>query len=211
MSILSGKKILLGVTAGIAAAAVGDFVFPNGDYGKGFNGLGRWTETPSGGESFYGVDRTTSSKLQGVQYSLSGDRKSGLIDAMDTLLDIGDATASVVMVNPLEWATLSKTLEGDVWRKSGQTGDISFPALKLHFAGGTADIIADPFCPQNRGYAFNPDNLRLIYASSSSKMVEMQTNVGPVAGSGDTFSLRMYTYAGLLVKRPNQVLKITFS
>jgi hypothetical protein len=199
------------VTSGIASAAAGDYIFRNGDFGKGFMGLGKWTETVSNGESFYGVDRYDYSALQGLQHTVSGDRVEGIIDGLETLATLGDGVADIVVVNPLVWAELSKNLQSESLQAPGGEGKFSFKALTVSFAGGSAKVIGDPWCPSDRGYATELANLELIYHSPKKYIVIAQNDFATIAGSGDDYTIRLAAYTALKCKAPNKLLRLSFS
>src|SRR5581483_9521973 len=62
-------------TAGIAAVAAGDYLFPQGDYNNVMPGaLGGWLTTPGGGDSFYGVNRNADvTRLAGLIQTGAGN------------------------------------------------------------------------------------------------------------------------------------------
>lgn len=198
------------VTASIASAAANDYVFKSGDFGKGMYGLGSWLAAGTASESFYGLDRTANDHLQGVNYTVSGVRVDGLIDAIDALYDQSDSIPDWIFVSPAEYSVLAKELQATVVHNAVQgKGQIGFNALTLHTNLGDVPVLVDPWCPSNEGYAINKNFIELC---SMGELVHRQTEFTPIAASAaDAFTIRLSSYPVLNVKGPSKHLKITFA
>jgi hypothetical protein len=198
------------VTGAIASAAANDYIFLDGDFGNGFYGMTGWLSGATSSESFYGVDRTSADHLQGVNFNLSGDRIEGLIDAVDTLYDIGESVPDAIFVNGVEYAQLAKELQPSTFQYAGGKGALSFDALTLASpSAGPIKIILDPFCPEDIGLALKLDTWEMRSIGPVPHLHEEDYYIS--AASADYFSVRMSAYPSVCCTQPNRNMVINFS
>lgn len=196
------------VTSGISAAVAGDYIFKSGDFGKGFYGLGYQLSATSG--TIYGVDVSTSSKLQGVPISISGDRIEGLMDAADEVADVGEGAPTDLFLNPKEFNVLAKGLESVTTRVPGPRGEIGVKTLVLNTNAGQISVWSDPAVEETAGFLLDMDTIELLHEGSD--LVHVQEEFGMIpASNADYFSIRLASYPAIRITQPCRNGYITFS
>lgn len=137
-----------------------DYLFRAGDAGASMAGFAAWNpaSAPSA-TTFFGVDRTQSSKLSGVRYDYTvaadGTMERYLINLLTRTCRLGGDPRLVVM-HPLRWGNLENEL-GDKCRYDrmvGKNGDGSeaafgFDVITIMGPKGKVKILADSYCPYN--------------------------------------------------------------
>ena len=147
-------------TAGIATAAVNDFIFNNGDYNLKMTGLAGWLPPPSnrptGADSFFGVNRSSAPvKLAGVYYAGAGAPKEETLIQASMLVARTGGKPDYCVCNPLDYADLAKALESRariVTPEAYENPQISFAGIQVATPYGVMTIISDVFCPQGTAY-----------------------------------------------------------
>lgn len=154
-------------TAGIAAAAAGDFIFANGDYQKWLKGALAWTPTtaPTTGDSFFSLDRSSDvTRLAGVRHNGNGGPiEETLIDAATKLARQG-STPDYVFMNPLDWAALIKSMTGKVVYdriESVDGVDVGFKTVELDGPQGAIKVVHDLNCPKGTAFMWQLDTWAL--------------------------------------------------
>lgn len=154
-----------GAPAGWTTTAM--YFFRQGDFGGGaspntfFHGIGAWltSSAPSAGVTWYGVDRSVSSKLQGVRLT-SGDlagagteqRAKRLITRMTGR--VGGPGPSHVVLNNEKWQSLADSMEARGTRALNKgTAAGGYKSIELAASGADVEVIADRFCPNQLGLA----------------------------------------------------------
>lgn len=143
---------------GITGIAAGDYLFRNGDFGKGIHGVPAWiplndadvTATP-----FLGVDRTSDPvRLAGLRVDASGETTvDGLIEGI-AQGSVEGASYDACWVNPKRFAEIQKS----TWAKTlfeatvELTPTISIKALKLHSEMGDVPIMSDRSIPYTHSW-----------------------------------------------------------
>jgi len=154
-------------TAGIAAAAVGDFIFQNGDFEAVKtlpSGLAAWIPAvaPTGGDNFFGLDRSSDpTRLAGVRYTANsgGPIEETLIETAALLVREGSMPDKCFM-NPLDYSVLVRALGTKVIydrSKSFDEPDIGFKTVQLMGPAGPIDVIPDLNCPKGTAYMLQMD------------------------------------------------------
>lgn len=145
------------VNAGVPAAVNTDFVFWEGDYQGKIKGFGAWCpkDVPGGGVApgtLYSVDRTQdTTRLGGIRISAASTIEETLIDmAADAYIEGADL--DYVLLNPLDWAKLCKSLGSKaIIDIPTDVAAISFKGLELYTPQGVLKAVGDPF--MNKGFA----------------------------------------------------------
>lgn len=204
------------VTTGISAAAAGDYIFAKGDHNNlpsGFAAWLPWTD-PSGGESYYGVDRSVDrQRLAGTKYDGSSQSlEEALIDGVTSVeLNGGleEEGAGYIFCNPLDRAQLVKEL-GDRRRyvdvKADKVG-LSFKALQFEGNNKALPVIADRRC--RRGYAYVIDMSTWEFRSIGAAPRNLVT--GMDEDSKDAMQWRMGYYGNIVCNAPgfNGIIKLS--
>jgi len=139
-----------------------DYLFRSGDASASMQGLAAWnpSSAPSA-TTFFGVDRTASSKLYGQIYNYTvatdGTMKRYLINmsarcSYRTGVDDGEVIA---VMHPIRWGNFVNELgDADISdmnarHADGSTAKVGYKAIEVMGANGPIKVIADPFCPYN--------------------------------------------------------------
>ena len=149
--------------AGIAAAAVGDFIVVEGDYDAGISGLSDVipATAPTLGDSFHGVDRSPDpTRLAGVRVSGTSEP---IEEAFVTFISKGHregAMWSHIFCNHAQWSKLSKALGAKVQYAEVKPNDKvawGWTAIVLNGATGPINVIPDVNCPNTIAFGLQMD------------------------------------------------------
>jgi hypothetical protein len=166
-------------TAGIATAAINDFIFQNGDYNGMLVGLGGWlpSSPPAANDAFFTVNRSNdATRLAGVRYNGNG----GPIE--ETLIQ---AAARVcrergnpdhVFLNPLDYSSLVVALGSKVIYDRVQSFDepsIGFKAVMLDGPRGPIKVLMDVNCPRGTAYMLQLNTWVLDSIGKAPKIFEL--------------------------------------
>jgi hypothetical protein len=182
-------------TAGIATAAASDYIFVAGDFGAKIKGFDAWIpESAPGATLFFNVDRSVHpTRLGGQRRDYSGRPiEEALID-IGTVMALAGAEIDVIVVNPLQWASLEKSLGSRV--QYGEMGspdsvDIGFDTIKLRTPTGKVDILADPNCQPNVAWALQLDSWTFESLGDVPKILDTDGNAMLRTGTSDAVELQ---------------------
>ena len=155
-------------TAGIAAAAPGDYVFMNGNYNGAIAGLDAWIPTQAERNAgrltatFNGVARIADpTRLAGVAYQGNGAPKAESLIQLGMLVQRMHGRPDIFVCNPVDYADLERELGSRVQYitvESFENAQISFQGVNLATPYGHIKILNDIFCPQGQGYLLETDS-----------------------------------------------------
>lgn len=158
-----------------AGIAVGDSIFQLGDRQNSATpartkiaGFPAWipTAAPSPGESFFGQDRSTDSRLYGLRWDAtrSGSMEEAFLDGMSLCGTEGGSTTDIV-VGPETYTKFVKSLTTRTYIDI-PTDDpkVGFRGIEIHGGSGSAVITSDPNCPEGEGWVLHIDNWTLMHA-----------------------------------------------
>lgn len=134
-------------------AAVGDYLFRNGDYSLGPAGVARWIPAvaPVTGDSHFGVDRSVDVvRLAGIRYNGGGGNKEEtLIDAAELASREG-AEDLTCFINNLDRADLVKSLgsKAEYMPVNSTDGTIGYRALQVEGPDSTIKVFSDVNIPR---------------------------------------------------------------
>jgi hypothetical protein len=156
----------------ITGIAAGDIIFISGDrqdsatpsllrpVGLGSPLGGGWAPlvAPTGGESFFGQDRTQNSFL----YSFYTDARTmgiaqALVGSAQTASSIGNADSLVGVISPKQFTALAVSLQGQVQYTEikGRAG-VAFKTIMVYADGIELPVISDKYCVDAVGYVLDP-------------------------------------------------------
>lgn len=149
----------------ITSFADNDYLFRKGDPTTCMEGLSSLfpLTTPSSGESFRGIDRSTNpSRLAGVRINdteTAIEENAGLVAVKISQLG---KKADSLWLNPVNFWTVVKRLNAKVeYQEGGGSATYAFETFKIATPAGTLTAYSDPDCPTNRGYVLNLKTLYL--------------------------------------------------
>ena len=227
-SIRSGSLLITGVnrsngqvtmsgniTAGVAAAATGDYVFASGDQTACISGLAAWlpTTAPTGGDSFFGVDRSTDSFLYGLIVDGTGLEVKEAVLTAAALTSRHGGTPDLLLINPVKFNELVIDIGAKAnYEMKGSTGSalVGFSSVELDCPGGRVKVVSDLNCPENRGYLLTSDTWKLYSAGTAPHIVDRDVLMLRSA-STDNYETRVNSYTQLGCSSPGWNSVITFA
>lgn len=150
-----------------------NYVFLRGGFGAAFRGLPSWlpTTAPSGGESYFGVDRSVDTRLYGVIITADpaiDDTLSKFLIMCAERVNIEGGEVDTVVMNPLTCAQWIKQLDGKVEYDDMQAQGSSGPIAKVGFrtpilstSFGDIKVLRDHNCPIDTAYFLTMKTWRL--------------------------------------------------
>jgi hypothetical protein len=152
----------------IAGLAQNDIIFTKGDRQDSATparlrpaGLPAWVPTtaPSGGESFFGNDRTTNSFLFGWIIDCTTTGKSlaqGLVEGANLCSTVGNADRLVAVVSVDKFIEFSASQEDKQYTMITGRGGTGYKALLVYADGVELPVISDKYCPNSEAYVCDP-------------------------------------------------------
>ncbi len=208
----AGTMVMSAVVTGIASIADGAYIFASGDREDSATptrlkiaGLEDWCpQTAPTSTSFFGVDRTTDTRLGGCRYDGSGvPIEEALIEGGIRCQAEGGQPDHVFM-NPTKFGDLVKSLGSKVQfvdLKAGTAG-IGFRALELHTSIGTLKIVPDRDCPVNRAFMLQMDTWMLGSLGSVPQILNHDGLESLRQASDDGIEIRVGYYGNAIGKAP---------
>lgn len=218
-SIRSGTVTLLGVnratgaltatgnwTAGIAAAATGDYIFRNGDFGAVMAGYRAWVpDSDPSATAFYGVDRSVDTRLGGLRGDLSSFTiREAVQRAMELCHREGSKTDFGVL-HSLDHLSLSLALQGaGAYNLSEIKTDagVGIKAITMVGPRGECKFISDPNAPKGRLLMGQRDTWKLCTMGDLVEMLDDDSLPFLRVAAADAIEMRLVTRGNLVCTQP---------
>jgi hypothetical protein len=150
-------------TAGIAAAAAGDFIYGNGNYQGAYAGFSGWLPDVNNrgnlGTAFNNVVRSLDPvRLAGWAYNGNGAPKEQTIKRLASYVQRMNGRPDYCLMNPIDYNDIETDLGNRVQYNTVESfhdAQISFDAISLATPYGNIKILLDAFCPVGTGYLIN--------------------------------------------------------
>lgn len=190
------------VTAGIAAAVNGDYLFANGDYDSLPTGVAGWipTSDPSA-TTFFGVDRTADpQRLAGLRFDGTG---MDLVEAWKKFayrLQREGANPTHGFTNPDDLANLDNLLGSKAVYEDFAVGSIGFRALIITAGNVKMRLFADRNCTAGYGYGLD----MATWTFKTLKEAPRVLNKDVVEVSEDAKQVRFGYYGNIMCKAPGK-------
>lgn len=159
----AGTITFSGTITGITTS---DWLYNEGDYDGAPKGLAAHfpLTAPSGGDSFYGVDRSVAPQhLAGWRVTTTSNSiEENLITLAAKIRRAGGRPKHVFM-SPTNWATLSKNLESKVERSEGGEAQFGFESVRMATPAGILKVYPDPEAPADRAYMLDMSTIKVKY------------------------------------------------
>jgi hypothetical protein len=198
----------------VASITTNDFVHRSGDYANSFTGKRGWTPTsdPTGGENFFGIDRSTKdvSRVSGIRFNGNGQNKvATLIDAAaegqvaGMGADPGSRGEFYIAVNPLEFADLQKDREAlrEIQVETTESG-IGFDALNLNAPIGSCAIFSEVDVPKGFFWIFDEANFYWRTAGECPMMLVNENGSLLISSTQDARQGRLGCYGNTTDENP---------
>ena len=153
----------------ISGTTAGDYLFAEGDFGAKWSGLAGWipVTAPTSGDDFFGVDRSSNpTRFAGWRYTATGEAiESAFINAC-AQGHLFDATATIGVVNPVQWGVIANSLGADSQnrriRVKDSSGYIGYDAVMVYTQMGDVPIVSDPGCPVEYGWVLDMSTWKVL-------------------------------------------------
>lgn len=157
----------------LAAVAAGDFIFDKGNRQDSATptplvvaGTGGWVPaTAPSSTSFFGVDRTTDSRLGGLRYDASGQPIEEAVIKALAFAYRENARPDRLYINPKNYGDFVVALgtRARYVDVLGKDAPVGFKGIMIDGAGGPCTVMADPSCPVNTGFGVTMKAWTLYY------------------------------------------------
>lgn len=195
-------------TAGIAAAAVGDYIFRSGDFGAVWDGYRAWVpDSAPAPTAFYDVDRTTDSRLGGLRADYSAlPIREGVQRALK-LLSVEESEADFGVLNTEDWLALSFALQAagtyNVSTVMTEAG-VGIEAITVGGPAGKCKLIADPGAPKGRLLAGQLDTWKLCTMGNIVDFLDDDGMPYLRQAAADAVELRVVSRGNLICEAPGK-------
>ena len=185
-----------------------DFLFAEGDRNEKLSGLDAWLPyvAPTLGDSFFGIDRSVD------PVRLAGVRIDGTAMPVEEAFIKGGARVNREGGNPdialcsyNRWEQLNKALGSKVQYNVTQAygrADIGFQGIAVKTNKGIMNVVADPFCPDDKGYLLTSKSWKLYSLKKAIRILDLDGNKMLRDGNSDSVELRIGGYSQLGCNAP---------
>lgn len=155
----------------LASLTTGGYLFPAGSAAangtrKGVHGVQWWAETPSGGESFFGLDRSLNTGAYTVQpfTGSSADIRKSIQDADAANYDINGTMRDWALLNPRDYSTLAdQEYVANVRLGEGANKTVGLSKIMINSTSGVIECESSPFIPQGKIALLNAGTWELVH------------------------------------------------
>jgi hypothetical protein len=200
----------------VSAITVNDFVHERGSYAAAMTGIRGWNPVaaPTGGDNFFGLDRSVSdvNRLSGFRVSGAGKPKEETIIDATVLAHENSITANNLFVNSRDFGDVVKELGAkSVIQIPTREPNIGFRGVQIDGANGTISVLPDADVPRGNAWLEDPDDIYLRTAGDC-PMVLNEDKVGSFIRSAtdDAYEGRLGAYGNLFHENPGNVIIITW-
>lgn len=204
-----------GGAAGTPAAwAVADFLLVQGDNNLKLKGLAGWLPVvaPVPGDNFFGVDRSSDSRLYGIYQDYSSESiEEGLIDGSQ-LLAREKGSPDVAILSYTSWGALEKSLGAKVQYLDLTKGEIAFRGIMINGGKKQIKVFPDKDCQGLTAYLLQMNTWVLASLMEAPMILKYGSNDEMLrVYNADQAELRVGMYGNLGCKAPgwNMNMKIS--
>lgn len=194
------------LSAGIAAIAQNDYIYVEGNYDAAITGMGGWipTTAPTGGDSFFGQDRSTDATR------LGGQRIDGSsMTIVESLIEAAAITAreggkpSHLFCSFADFVKIEKTLNAQVQRQVQASDSVSgYRSLDFYAPHGIVKIVPDKSCPEGTAYLLELSRWSLMSIGPVVQLTELDGLRVLRQSADDGVECRVHSYANLACEAP---------
>lgn len=191
------------------------YLFRDGDFGNVIKGFQAWVPdaAPSPGENFFGVDRSSDTRLHGLRYApTSGTVEEVLVNASARCAEHG-AEPDLVILHPLDMANLVNQLGSKrtipVDAKSADKPSIGYRGVMLNGATGPMTVLSDPMCQRRKAWMLTQDTWEDWCLGDVPRILQRDGNETLREASADADELRVGGYLQRVCHNPNANMNIT--
>lgn len=202
----------------VAAAWTGfsanDYLFRKGDFGVSVSGLPAWIPNANPGSTlFFGVDRSTDSRLYGQYHDGSAQTMQEALETADVKVAREGGMPSHAICNPVDFGTLRTSLGSAVVYdkvRSPDAASISFSTIKLMGMSGEVNILPDRSCPAGTGYLLDMSTWEASSLGGTPRILEQLGNKYIWDANADSIEVRVGYYGNIGCYAPVYNCQIKF-
>lgn len=200
------------ITAGVATAALNDFIFQNGDFEVVRSlptGIPGWIPrvAPTPGDNFFGLDRSSDPvRLAGLRYTAGagGPIEETLIQCAARLAREG-GKPDVAVINPIDYANLVVALGSKVvYDRLGSDSDpkFGFETVKLIGPKGPIMVLPDLNCPTGEGWMLTLNTWTFESLLGAPRILNLDGNDMRANATSDSYIFRIGYYGNFICEAP---------
>jgi hypothetical protein len=192
----------------ITGVVAGDYLFAEGDRNAKLSGLEAWlpTVSPTSGDNFFGVDRSIDPvRLAGVRIDASAMPIEEAFIKGGARVNREGGNPDIAVCSYSKWEQLSKALGAKVQYNVTQAygrADIAFQGIAIKTNKGVMNVVADPFCPEDKSYLLTSKSWKLYSLKKAIRILDLDGNKMLRETNADAVELRVGGYAQLGCNAP---------
>lgn len=199
----------------ITGCAANDFIFQGApgqasDYGVMVRGVAGWVplQPPSATDNFFGVNRSTDTRLFGLRQVGGGAPIEETITDAATKVCLHGGKPSHLFMNPIDWGQLSKAMATKSVYPREEKGsvnempDLGFEAFTVYGPKGPIKVIADLNCPKGFGYLLQLDTWHLESLGPAPQILDDDGLIILRNPTADAYDVRIGYYANVSCEAP---------
>jgi hypothetical protein len=194
-------------TGTITSVAANDYVFVSGDEAAAMAGLDSWVPStaPTGGDSFYGVDRSVSTRLSGIRFSGATYGYEEVFIRAHARAARSACRPDYYFINPTDLANFETALSGQREVVDSKEYDMGFEMIRAY----GVKLIPDADCP--RGTAWGLDMQSYFWATlgDAPRVINEDGLELLRASTSDAYELRVVSRGNCISDAPGMLMRIT--
>jgi hypothetical protein len=211
----------------ITGMSDGDHLFVKGDRGSGaspaiikISGLARWfpSANPTGGESYFGVDRSVDSRLYGQRHDGSLEpMEEALIKAQSKSARESGFVECVVMHHAqvrkllIELGAKKEYSEVPAQNAKGGIAGVGYRGVRVHGDYGDMSVVSANRCQADIAWALDKSSLLLATLGKPTRLIDEDGNRILRVTDADEVEARWVFRGNFGCKRPNANVRITLA
>lgn len=199
----------------IAGIATSDYLFRDGDFGSSIKGFQAWVPdaAPSPGENFFGIDRSSDTRLFGLRYApASGSIEEVLVNASARAQDHGSAP-DLAILNPLNMANFvnqvgsKRTIPIDA--RSADKPTVGYRGVMINGAAGPIAVLSDPMCQLGKAWLLTQSTWEVWSLGEVPRVLNRDGQETLREATADADELRLGGYLQMVCTNPNANVNVT--
>ena len=179
------------------------------------DGMLSWgpTTPPSAGTLFHNVDRAKyAEKLLMLHYAASGVAIDQAVREAAAELQANEGSADALFISPGKWAALETKLasQSRYEMMMGSDGATGFDSIVINAGGGKINVVADPWCPDDKGYMLQRDTWEMFSIDRFPDFVSEDGNRLHRLEQSDAVEFRLGGYYNTCCRAPGHNMVIDF-
>lgn len=186
--------------------AANDYIYNRGFYDQGYKGISAWIPAADPSATpFFGMDRSDEPQMKaGWRGQWRGTISGSAEELVSIMGQYFDPEFSAFWLSNYRWFQLKEelTAQGRFYVDETKSLEFGTTALKMYTPGGSVNIMADPYCPNDSGFLLRHDDLEL---HSTGPLIHVVDDDGLTAlrlSDADGIEIRYRSAAQLIVPRP---------